>query len=79
MPWLGHNKFEKQDQLFKKQQGLLAQSVKHLTLDLSSGHDLTIMRLSPRGAPYSVGSLVEVLSPSPPAAHPPPACLQIHK
>lgn len=27
MPWLGHNKFEKQDQLFK-QQGLLGGSVR---------------------------------------------------
>ena len=31
----------------KKNQSGVAQSVKQLTLDFTSGHDLTVMRLSP--------------------------------
>ena len=46
----------------------MAQSVKHLTLDFSSGHDLTVVRLSPMS-----GSTLEfnILSPfaPPPLMH----------
>ena len=34
-------------QSFRTQGHLVAQSVKHLTLDFSSGHDLRAVRLSP--------------------------------
>ena len=49
----------------------MVQSVGHLTLDFSSGHDLRVVGSGPAQGSYSVGSLLEILSlPAPP---PPPA------
>ena len=45
------------------------QAVKHLTPGSSSGHDLRSLRSSPILGSKSVGSLLEILSPSVPPAH----------
>ena len=53
---------------------LVAQLDKYLTLDFSSGHDLSVVSSSPHQEPCSVGSLLKILSLPP---HPPlhPVCV----
>ena len=46
------------------------QSVQHPTLDCGSGHDLRVVRLSPKSALCSVQSLLQILSPPSPSALP---------
>ena len=50
----------------------VAQSVKGLTLDLGSGHDVTIHETEPQiGTALTLGSLLGILSP--PLSAPPPS------
>ena len=44
----------------------MAQWVKHLTLDFSSGHDLRVLRSSPMLGSALPGSRLEILSPPAP-------------
>ena len=54
----------------------MAQLVKHLTLDFSSGHDLSVVKLSLHQALHSAQSLLEILSLSPsPFASPDGTCI----
>ena len=43
----------------------MAQSVKHLTIGFSSGHDLRVLRSSPVSGSAVMRSLLEILSSSP--------------
>ena len=59
--------------------GCLAQSVKCLSLDFGSGHDLRVMRLSPAlGSVLRVEPALDSLFPSPSAPPPAHVFMQMH-